>query len=223
MTEELSTISIGFVDDNLNANVRTLRQGESLWFCAVDICNILQLKQSSHVTRYLDSDEVTSVIINHSGRPVKTNFVSEPGLYHLLRATGKTEMAKKFGRWIDHEVLPTIRRTGAYAMPGSENAELAAMRDAIREKADKEFRERVFTRAVGMHNYGITPEEEEAISKAAIAFLKSGVALTMDNLRGTTAPMPTFQRYIDGWKIFGDFLPHTRLEAIQATGGFVGS
>lgn len=84
------------------------------WFVAEDVCNILGLENSRKATAELDPDEKNTVTISDgiSGNPNKT-IISEPGLYKLIMRSRKQE-AKEFQRWVTHEVLPSIRKHGAY-------------------------------------------------------------------------------------------------------------
>lgn len=64
----------------------------------------------------LDEDERNSVPVTDSlGRNQETFIINEPGLYSLILRSRKPE-AKQFKRWITHEVIPTIRKTGSYQM-----------------------------------------------------------------------------------------------------------
>lgn len=96
--------------------VRTIMQGGEPWFVAADVCRALELDQVSNAVRKLDDDEKTLIsikgITNGVGNPNVT-AVSEPGLYSLVLGSRKPE-AKAFKRWITHEVIPTIRKTGGY-------------------------------------------------------------------------------------------------------------
>ena len=83
---------------------------------AADVCRILGLDQVSRAMDRLDDDEKGSVKVPHPQSPDKTlemNGVNEPGLYHLVLCSNKPE-AKAFKRWITHEVIPAIRKHGAY-------------------------------------------------------------------------------------------------------------
>lgn len=89
-------------------------QGEP-WFSGQDVCNILDTG-TNHLREYLDEDEITNIRTTDIGQnggkaPV---FISEPGLYKLIMRSRKPE-AKEFQRWVTHEVLPSIRKHGAYA------------------------------------------------------------------------------------------------------------
>lgn len=84
------------------------------WFLGADVCTILGTA-TNHIREYLDADEITNIrstdIAQNGGKaPV---FVSESGLYSLVLRSRKPE-AREFKRWVTHEVLPSIRKHGAY-------------------------------------------------------------------------------------------------------------
>lgn len=104
------------------AALRTLTDeaGEP-WFVAKDVCDILELSNVTEALRPLDDDEksnfrISEVAQNGGRAPL---IISEPGLYKLIMRSRKPE-AKEFQRWVTHEVLPSIRRTGGY-IPTSES------------------------------------------------------------------------------------------------------
>ena len=90
-----------------------VRDGEP-WFVAADVCRILELGNSGQAISRLEEDEKSTIILN-DGSPGNPNYaiVDEPGLYSLVLSSRKAE-AKTFKRWVTHEVLPTIRKTGSY-------------------------------------------------------------------------------------------------------------
>lgn len=111
--------------DFKGAALRTLtdEEGEP-WFVAKDVCDILGMSNPSMAVIALDKDEVAQIdpkdylgSENRSNQAV--NIVSEPGLYKLIMRSRKPE-AKEFQRWVTHEVLPQIRKTGGY-IPTSES------------------------------------------------------------------------------------------------------
>lgn len=81
------------------------------WFIAKDVCDILGIN-TTHVRRGLDDDEVLT-LPNWKGKGVAPLIISESGLYSLTLKSRKP-VAKPFQRWVTHEVLPSIRRTGGY-------------------------------------------------------------------------------------------------------------
>lgn len=91
--------------------IRTLEINNEPWFVASDICNSLEIKNTTDALKRLDEDEKSRFNLGLSGGA--TNIVNEFGLYNLVLASRKKE-AKKFKRWVTHEVLPTIRKHGAY-------------------------------------------------------------------------------------------------------------
>lgn len=92
--------------------VRTITKDSEPWFVAKDVCDILEIQNSTQAIERLDEDEVT--MFNIGGLSGNTNIINEFGLYNLVLGSRKKE-AKQFKRWITHEVLPSIRKTGAYA------------------------------------------------------------------------------------------------------------
>lgn len=94
--------------------VRTVLIENEPWFVAKDICSALELSNPSMSLQRLDSDEVTK--FNLGGLSGESNIVNEYGLYNLVLGSRKPE-AKAFKRWITHEVIPAIRKTGSYQTP----------------------------------------------------------------------------------------------------------
>lgn len=101
--------------DFRGASLRTLTDGAGEpWFVAKDACGILGI-DTNHLREALDDDEITNLrnseVWNQPGRAPL--IISEPGLYKLIMRSRKPE-AKEFQRWVTHEVLPAIRKTGGY-------------------------------------------------------------------------------------------------------------
>ena len=94
--------------------VRTMMIDGSPWFVAKDVCECLDINNSRQALARLDSDEKNSVILNDGtpGNPEK-GIVNEYGLYSLVLSSRKPS-AKAFKRWITREVIPAIRKHGAY-------------------------------------------------------------------------------------------------------------
>lgn len=101
--------------DFKGAPLRTLTdKAEEPRFVAKDVCDILGT-DTRDLHKILESDEITNVdsihIAQNGGKAPL--IISEPGLYRLVMKSRKPE-AKEFQRWVTHEVLPQIRKTGGY-------------------------------------------------------------------------------------------------------------
>jgi anti-repressor protein len=88
------------------------------WWVAKDVCSILKITNVSQAVGSLDADEkaaisTTYISSNKTAQNRSILTVNEPGLYQLILVSRKPE-AKEFKRWITHEVLPAIRKTGLY-------------------------------------------------------------------------------------------------------------
>lgn len=92
--------------------IRTTTVGGEPWFVAVDVCRALEIDRTA--SRRLDDDEKGVCSMHTPGGLQDVTIINEPGLYTLVLGSRKPE-AKAFKRWITHEVLPSIRKTGAYA------------------------------------------------------------------------------------------------------------
>ena len=83
------------------------------WFVAADVCRALGLGNSRQTLSYLDEDEKGVITSDTLGGKQEMSTINEPGLYSLILRSRKPE-AKAFKRWITHEVIPEIRKTGGY-------------------------------------------------------------------------------------------------------------
>lgn len=98
--------------------VRTVLVDDAPWWVLADVCKALGLTTPSRVAERLDEDEKITLNLaqGHSGQrggAQRLIVVNERGLYAVILRSDKPE-AKKFKRWVTHEVLPSIRQTGAY-------------------------------------------------------------------------------------------------------------
>ncbi len=84
------------------------------WSVLKDCMSILDLGNPTETVKMFDDDEFsTTEVIDSIGRRQQAYIISEPGLYRLVMRSRKPE-AKEFQRWVTHEVLPSIRKHGAY-------------------------------------------------------------------------------------------------------------
>lgn len=106
---ELQIFAFG---DNL---VRTVQKDGEPWWIARDVCAVLGLGNPRTSLALLEEDEKDVHIMDTPGGPQEMTTISESGLYSLIFRSRKAE-AKTFRRWVTHEVLPALRRTGVYSM-----------------------------------------------------------------------------------------------------------
>lgn len=112
---------IPFTFENHQVRVVTDEQGAP-WFNAKDVCVALDMGNPYQAIRsHVDTEDLQKLEVLTAGGLQATNHVNESGLYALILGSTK-EAAKRFKRWVTHEVLPSIRKTGAYTAPGSQPA-----------------------------------------------------------------------------------------------------
>ena len=91
--------------------LRTVVKNGEPWFVAKDVCDALEISNPTIAVSRLDDDEVAK--FNLGGLSGESNVVSESGLYSLVLGSRKPS-AHEFKRWVTHDVIPTIRKTGGY-------------------------------------------------------------------------------------------------------------
>ena len=98
------------------AEIRVMVKDGEPWFVGKDVASVLGYKSPSvAICENVDSEDKTTFVISESGSKYKskTTFINESGLYSLILSS-KLPQAKEFKRWVTSEVLPQIRKTGAY-------------------------------------------------------------------------------------------------------------
>lgn len=128
--------------------IRTVVIDDSPWFVAGDLARVLGYSSTAAATRTLDEDEKGVHILHTLGGDQGVTIINEPGLYSLILGSRKAE-AREFKRWVTHDVLPTIRRTGRYGsdvdmlaqLPSSQMLQLAAEAAKRAEEAEHELEE----------------------------------------------------------------------------------
>lgn len=116
-----------------SSDVRVVEKDGQPWWVAKDVCEVLGLTNPTMAIQELEEDERAKYSL---GRQGESNIINEPGLYSLILRSRKAE-AKQFKRWITHEVIPAVRKTGMYA-----TSELLDNPDLLIEAATRLKRER---------------------------------------------------------------------------------
>lgn len=107
-----------FNNENLGS-VRTFNIEGEPWFCLKDVCEILEIGNPSDVKKRLKPDGVDTIEVGiNTGiviQKINMNFINEANLYRAIMKSRKKE-AELFADWIFSEVIPSIRKTGKYAV-----------------------------------------------------------------------------------------------------------
>lgn len=126
-----------------DSKVRTVQQNGEPWFVLKDVCGVLGIADHKVTARRLDSDEVCQTPLTDSiGRQQDTTIINESGLYNVILRSDKPE-AKPFRKWVTSEVLPSIRKHGAYMTPETLQAAilnpdyLLRIATALKEETDR--------------------------------------------------------------------------------------
>lgn len=97
--------------------VRTVQKDGEPWFVLKDVCSVLGISHVKDTAGRLEVDEVGQTeVIDALGRNQTATIISESGLYTVILRSDKPE-AKPFRKWVTSEVLPSIRKHGAYMTP----------------------------------------------------------------------------------------------------------
>ncbi len=121
-------------------SVRVFLIDDKIWIIALDVCRVLNIKNTSQALQLLDTDEILeldvalmkSICLTYDLGTTRLLAISESGFYNLVLRSRKPQ-AKPFQQWVTKEVLPSIRKTGMYE---SEKAKLEAqfqLKAAIKE------------------------------------------------------------------------------------------
>ena len=97
-----------------SSEIRTIQKDGEPWFVLADVCKVLKIARGTKVAERLEEDEVRQTSITDSlGRQQKAYIINESGLYTVILRSDKPQ-AKPFRKWVTSEVLPSIRKHGAY-------------------------------------------------------------------------------------------------------------
>ena len=107
------------------ADVRTLLIDDEPWWVARDVCAVLDIRNVADAVTSLDEDEKGVATTDTPGGPQQLATINESGLY-VLTFRSRKKQAKAFKRWVTHEVLPALRKTGTYSVPTVEEPKAIA-------------------------------------------------------------------------------------------------
>lgn len=123
--------------------VRTVFKNDTVWFVAKDVCNCLEVGNSSQALSRLDDDEKDIILTDTLGGKQELSAVNESGLYSLVLSSRKPE-AKRFKKWVTSEVLPSIRKNGGYIVEKEDDTDddilaraLVIAQDKIKKREER--------------------------------------------------------------------------------------
>lgn len=97
-------------------SIRVIEIDGEPWFVLKDVCAALEIARGARIAERLEKDEVRQTYITDSlGRQQETTIINESGMYSVILRSDKPK-AKPFRRWVTHEVVPSIRKTGSYSI-----------------------------------------------------------------------------------------------------------
>lgn len=151
---------VSFSDDRFG-QLRTFTDNADTWFVASDVAKALGYRDAEKMTRRLDDDEKGTRSVGTLGGEQRMTVINEAGLYAAVLGS-KVDGAKAFKRWVTHDVLPAIRRTGGYMVSRPDETPEQTMARALllaKETMDRQSAE------IG----ALTAEVRDMLPKAAMA------------------------------------------------------
>lgn len=183
--------------------VRTYEEGGEIWFIATDVARVLGYRDAEKMTRNLHAYEVGTHIVGTRAGSRSMSVINLGGLFHALNAA-RVEAAEPFQRWVNHEVLPSIYRTGSYSLPGAmpapnagdpaltRAAGLADIISRFRGIIDDGYLE-TKARIVLARAMGDTPEIEASARPLYVQDYMREQGVSSDNIKSYA---PTFGKYV---------------------------
>ena len=106
--------------------IRTEIINDEPYFCGIDVCNALSIKNNRNVIGRLTDGVHTVDIIDKLGRKQCVSYINEPNLYKVAFQSRKPA-AESFVNWVCKKVLPSIRKTGGYGIPAIDMKAMGGM------------------------------------------------------------------------------------------------
>ncbi|MDH0353596.1 BRO family protein [Morganella sp. GD04133] len=126
--------------------VRVVKINDEPWFIAKDVCDALEIINSRDALKALELDEKNTVALNYGiqGNPNR-QIIAESGFYKLIarsrKATTKGTFAHRFTNWVFRDVIPSIRKTGAYGVPFGELNDLTKRQQQYKLTSSQRWRD----------------------------------------------------------------------------------
>lgn len=161
------------------AEVRTVQIDGEPWFVLADICRELEISNSRMVSERLESDELMSAKLTSGGQRREMTIINESGLYTVILRSDKPQ-AKPFRKWVTSEVLPSIRKHGAYMTDQALEKALTnpdfLIELATQLKAEQEQRRRLET-TVAAQNKQMEQDKPKVLFADSVAASRSSILI----------------------------------------------
>lgn len=177
--------------------VRTYEEDGEIWFIATDVARVLGYRDAEKMTRNLEEDEVGTHIVGTRAGSRSVSTISLAGLFHVLN-TARVEAVRPFKRWVNHEVLPSIYRTGSYSLPGAAPTATtsfeiqARVLDILKNVIAKDYLE-AKAKIVLARAMGDTPEIEASARPLYVQDYMREQGVSSDDIKSYA---PTFGKYV---------------------------
>lgn len=181
--------------------VRTVVKDGEPWFIAKDVCDTLEISNSRDAISRLDDDEKDVAIADTPGGMQSMTVISESGVYALIFTSRKPE-AENFKRWIRKEVIPSIRKHGAYMTPEtiekvlSDPDTIIQLATALKEERQRrlvlEPKAEQFDKFISGENY----QDMNTVAKA-LGWGRNNLFKELRNRKILMSDNRPYQRYID--------------------------
>ena len=126
-------------------SVRVVYVNGDPWFVAVDVCAALEIVDHKVALRRLDDDEKGECLIPTPGGNQTMRTVCESGFYKLIARSRKAvtpgTFAHRFSNWVFRNVIPGIRKTGAYGIPWGALQDFSRRKEQYQISASEKGRE----------------------------------------------------------------------------------
>lgn len=174
--------------------VRTLEINGEPWFVGKDVAQALgYARERDAIATHVDADDAVKYGVTDSlGRAQETTIINESGLYSLIMSS-KMEKAKEFKRWVTSEVLPSIRKTGAYSITQTVSdkkieAELAKANATVedakaRQATEKRLQAELILRVAEKMN--LSPEANQTLMAYTVEMMTGVKALPLPEVEKT--------------------------------------
>jgi len=190
-----------------------VKEGET-WVCLRDICDILEIGNTSDVTYRLDSDEKDYLdTIDAVGKPHKMAFINESGIYKVIFVSRKP-IAKVFQKWVTGTLLPTLRKTGKYEVQKEHTIE-TFIDLSEEDKAIAYFTERKKKKQA---------EELVRLTEEKRKALEEKTAILTDKIEEDKPKVEGYDEYIsdgEGWAELSAVAKHLVPSSLSINGGLV--